>query len=363
MNNMKTNLLEKAGDCNSSVIFVIGNTSADMDSVASSIFLAYILQKLNPSHVVIPVVNTDKVALEAKRDIVELLKSYSIDTGKLVYYSDVQFESYDDAQIYLVDHNELDSSQEHLKKQVVGIIDHHADTTDLKKLKLRVIKPAASAIALIYEIYKDVLTNEDVKYWGKLVLAPLYLDTDLFNTKLYNEKYFDADVKIRDEIHDTVPGLEKDYFHQLQEMKIASFKISESNLAALLSLDYKEYSVQEFRYGISVVMDDLYTLLQLYPYHKLQDILTNRAVANKLDMLFVFCYKFFDHDVEKRLLVFNSSKQQIDQFIQKLEHQIEVEICNLPFESKSYAHLRLVDNRISRKKLEPKIRKAISSLL
>ena len=120
---------------NSEIIhFVIGNESADLDSIISSISYAYLLCQEDTSSqagLYIPLMNIHREEIALRKDILYLFQLFGISVDDLLFLDDNVplnrlFEQ-KRLRLNLVDHNVLRPRQEHLSDAIERIVDHHID--------------------------------------------------------------------------------------------------------------------------------------------------------------------------------------------------------------------------------------------
>lgn len=230
------------------IVFVMGNSSCDMDSFTCATTLSYLrniesgfilvknkeeisysISKTEVNRVFIPIVNCgDK--LSWRLDIDELLRQMNL-TEKEFFYFNTAF-SYSNGQLsflplkelevnqdklsysfILVDHHELDINQKFVSKYVIEIIDHHDDTkfkgkaeyTNLQNYKVEF--PRCSNMALIIE---DLLANPKLSQlldvlqqqnFFDIFAAAIVLDSSNFDEKLKNTKWVEKD---RETLHNII---------------------------------------------------------------------------------------------------------------------------------------------------------------
>jgi inorganic pyrophosphatase/exopolyphosphatase len=91
---------------------VLGNTSADLDSVVGSITLAYYLHKVRYSQhkhlAVTPVINSLRDDLPLRLEVAKALSDEGLEFEDLLVFSDIDWT---DKQIVLFDHNSMNPSQ------------------------------------------------------------------------------------------------------------------------------------------------------------------------------------------------------------------------------------------------------------
>ncbi|KAI9807193.1 MAG: hypothetical protein M1825_005911 [Sarcosagium campestre] len=205
--------LHNAAKNHQPVTIVIGNESADLDSLTSSILYAYLRsttsQKLrsNPtSDIYVPITNIPATDVRLRPEFLSLLPHAGLDQSSLITLDDLPSKTTlaeklrpQDTKWILVDHNVL---QGYLGKlygsRVGGVIDHHEDEgvvpTDIDSDEPRVIIKAGSCTSLVTTHFRgawDALssssyaaTDEDrerYRQWdaeiAKLALGSILIDT------------------------------------------------------------------------------------------------------------------------------------------------------------------------------------------
>lgn len=234
---------------------VMGNVSADMDSVIGSLLFALCLQTEIPNRIFFPVINCPKPSFSYRKDIVQLLSDHSIYPEDLIF-----FEELTPAQpltdLYLFDHHQLDSKQSHLPYTIRGIIDHHLPHPYPVNPPFEpfLISPAASACTLLYERYPFLLSPIWSANHYRLLLAPIYIDSNGFSPSLANQKWFPGDKRVYTTLQSTCLDLDTNYFDRLSILKKQSNDVQSLGLSELVKLDYKSYDLRGWRYGISTVL-------------------------------------------------------------------------------------------------------------
>mmetsp|Transcript_27873 Transcript_27873/g.29036 ORF Transcript_27873/g.29036 Transcript_27873/m.29036 type:complete len:445 (+) Transcript_27873:20-1354(+) len=230
------------------IVFVMGNSSCDMDSLLSSILLSYIrniesksitytnqdeitynnYSKVNTLH--IPVVNCKKGELFWRLDTATLMKHIEIEEGDFFYFEEIWnpegkclFENYLKRsnnkekplsyRVIMVDHHELDSHQQFISPLVTEVIDHHDDTDFDYKAHFPNITthntqfPRASALGLVLEeflakeafneIRKKMLNNNN---FIDMAIGALIVDSAAFLDKTYKSRWVDADLQVAKQV-------------------------------------------------------------------------------------------------------------------------------------------------------------------
>lgn len=103
-------------------VFILGNSSADYDSIFGSLIYAfYMTMSLNVVHV--PLIDCSKNDLKLRFEVMEIMDEVGISPHDLLYTEDVPQLFTSNFSFNLYDHNYRKELQE---KGVNEIIDHHA---------------------------------------------------------------------------------------------------------------------------------------------------------------------------------------------------------------------------------------------
>lgn len=138
---------------------VLGNESADLDSIACSLALSFI-----KPHPTLPVLNLKRDDIRLRPDVILALHNSNIDISNLYFIDDTDVqEAMDNASaITLVDHNSLASRQSSLAPQVMAIIDHHSDEGLFQHADPRMIAKTGSCATLVSEYAEHMSNNSSV---------------------------------------------------------------------------------------------------------------------------------------------------------------------------------------------------------
>ncbi|KAJ2081947.1 Exopolyphosphatase [Coemansia sp. RSA 988] len=194
-NTARLNNVEHLGD----VTLVLGNESADMDSMVSSISLAYALsseQERSNSSAAIPVINTNRSDMALRPECGLLLSATLAAEGgrleDLTFIDDFDLlavvqqyaasQGHGQLDVWLTDHNAPASRQASLEPFVRGIVDHHTDEGRCPEAWWRQIEPVGSCTTLVAEKLRNLATTASTNELigaplAKMLLAPILLDT------------------------------------------------------------------------------------------------------------------------------------------------------------------------------------------
>ncbi|RFU32867.1 hypothetical protein B7463_g3439, partial [Scytalidium lignicola] len=203
----------------SPVTFIVGNESADLDSICSALILAYLRtyapfpssKPLQPG-VYIPLCNLWTSDLALRPELNPVLQQADLKPSDLITLSDISFQTSsshkatppfhpENTRWLLVDHNSLQSELGKLySSRVVGCIDHHDDEKTISTLnveEMHIIRPCGSCSSLIVEHCQDTWQKlsssasqqeqQDSQLWdsqlARVALAPILIDTANLTSK------------------------------------------------------------------------------------------------------------------------------------------------------------------------------------
>ena len=109
---------------------VMGNESADLDSIVSASVYAYFLRHhdRDSSVNIVPLINTGSKGLSSRQEAAFLFEKTGVDVANLLFLDSLCLEEFHSAgrlRLTLIDHNDLAVRQSEFKSAVVEIIDHH----------------------------------------------------------------------------------------------------------------------------------------------------------------------------------------------------------------------------------------------
>jgi len=162
---------------------VLGNESADLDSVVSALMMAYYQHLTDPlAPIPLPVVNIPRQEMRLRTDILFLMKRLNIDLTKLTFVDEIDLSNPANSQTFsltLVDHNQLAPHQAHLNNHVTAIIDHHIETGRYDETVKKTIRPVGSTATLIGYLFIQNHPETLGRNLARFLLAPILVDTRL----------------------------------------------------------------------------------------------------------------------------------------------------------------------------------------
>lgn len=208
------------------VHLVLGNQSADLDSIVSAIAIAY---SGCFEGFYIPLINIPKDELFLRKDVLHVFDTLDIDPDVLLYREDLEPLTGFGKSVFitLVDHNELAPGQEHLGKLVERVIDHRHDGNvgyPLMPESEKIIKRNASNSTIVAQIISEhCCLSPQAAY---MLLSAILLDTrnitnllvsdeDIATANMlkaiageyYSDSLFDILYQLRHDVHDLSPDL------------------------------------------------------------------------------------------------------------------------------------------------------------
>ncbi|KAL2153531.1 hypothetical protein VTH82DRAFT_4686 [Thermothelomyces myriococcoides] len=270
---------------------VVGNESADLDSICSALLLAY-FRTHTPSHALhIPVSNIPRADLALRSELNAVLRPAGLKPDDLITLTDLPREGLkpEDTRLLLVDHNALTGElAKSFSNRVVGCIDHHEDEGavphDLPPDQPRIIEKCGSCMSLVLEHCRsawDAISNlpcegevEDGStipaaacdaHLARIALAPILIDTTNLTSK---DKTTDRDVRAVELAESkllsslgtvsssTITSSWEPYDRQAYHDTLAALKEEIDGLSYrdVLRKDYKRWTEGPLALGVSAVV-------------------------------------------------------------------------------------------------------------
>ncbi|OIR59043.1 MAG: inorganic pyrophosphatase/exopolyphosphatase [Amphiamblys sp. WSBS2006] len=143
-----------------SVVLCVGNESADIDSVVCSVVFSY-LASIRDGTDVIPVINTTERKFRARKDVCYVLERVGASSEVFVFVGEVEHMKQGKVPVVLVDHNEAEGLWCGEQFDVVGVIDHRADSGLYRGASPRIIQAdVRSCCTLLASYFSGLLTAE-----------------------------------------------------------------------------------------------------------------------------------------------------------------------------------------------------------
>ncbi|KAF2826666.1 DHH phosphoesterase [Ophiobolus disseminans] len=289
--------LRNAIDSSQKVTLVIGNESADLDSMSCSILYAYVRSLSPPKNaftpLYVPITNIPAADIQLRPEYLAVFKHANIDSGHLITLddlpplSDIQNKlAPENTRWILVDHNALQGQLGKIySSRVAGVIDHHDDEGKVPEdtsNEPRIIEKSGSCTSLIANYCRpkwetsslsalssgaahaqgDSLSDDVavVKRWdaavAQLGLASILIDTanlkDDNKTTEHDRKaveYLEAKIMLCPQLS---TSFDRTSFYT--EIDAAKREIGGLKLQDILRKDYKQWDQGGLKLGISSVV-------------------------------------------------------------------------------------------------------------
>jgi inorganic pyrophosphatase/exopolyphosphatase len=184
---------------------VLGNSSADMDSVVGAMTLSWYFGSLKNDNNLqyVPMINCTREELKMRIDIINHLNTFGMNDEflKNVIFNDDISESNDSLNdvesVALVDFNQLTKDLEpKLCDKIHYIIDHHVDSNMyLETIKHKEIKLIGSACTLVAQMIMNEQNAMDSDL-AMFLSAPISLDSYNFADFFHGSKWVDQDKEV-----------------------------------------------------------------------------------------------------------------------------------------------------------------------
>jgi exopolyphosphatase len=239
---------------------VMGNESADLDSMVSSVLFAFHLSRRSQVPV-IPLFNIPREDFELRLDAKYLFERVGIDVGNIAHLEDLDDDRWNRVEgVRLVDHNVLADRQESIRDKVVEVIDHHENMHLFSDgVVPQVIELVGSCTSLVLERLEreqcEIIEDSGI---AELALAVILLDTSNLNRG--KKKFDELDVNWANRLTQ-IANLGEFSGNSLQEKRDSFYEIllrmrtdvSLLSSAQLLRKDLKFCSYGSFKLGISAI--------------------------------------------------------------------------------------------------------------
>ncbi|KAF5017930.1 hypothetical protein F66182_10114 [Fusarium sp. NRRL 66182] len=300
--------------------FVVGNESADLDSLCSALVYAYLRTHTPPHTLHIPLSNLPRDDLALRTEMSAVLKHAGLTLKDLLTLSELPDLEPEDTNWLLVDHNSLTGPLSKFSGQVLGCIDHHADENAVSKdANPRVVEPCGSCISLIVDetrhIWEDIAAQQvedsdaavENEKLAKLSLGPILSDTTNLTAK---EKVREKDQKAVSFLEQRIRDASfsrKAYFAEISAVKE---DISDLSFRDIFRKDYKEWDGEGLKLGISCVVQDFdYLISKAGSSDPLLRTFEDWAKERRLDVASIMTTSHPEGEFQRHLLVWGVSDQ------------------------------------------------------
>jgi exopolyphosphatase len=283
--------------------FVMGNESADLDSIVSSISYAYLLQDSLPNELYIPLLNIERNELALRKDALYLFQLFDVNPDTILFLDDnVPMEQLFEQQrlrLNLVDHNTLKPRQAHLSAAVERIVDHHADENreyPLVRKEDKLVTVAGSNATLIAEKFIAAGDNIISPELATFLLGPILIDT----SNLKSANVTSRDRLIAEELQALVSSFAPHDYYQI--LAAAKSDVVGFTPEMFMKKDFKEYLDGNFLYGMSTIPHTISWGLE--DIETIAPIIRKMCVEHELDFL-ILLMAGREPQTKKKMLVYS----------------------------------------------------------
>ncbi|CAK7206896.1 Exopolyphosphatase [Sporothrix eucalyptigena] len=323
---------------------VVGNESADLDSLCSAILLAYFRSHTPPHNasVHVPLCNLDRGDLALRPELQAALSDSKSKSSSSSNLQGVPLDSLitltelpddlvaADTRWLLVDHNALTGDlAKRFQKSVVGCIDHHVDERVVPSLVEkgeypRVIETCGSCASLVVDYAKDAwhqLAEQEPDeatdhILARLALAPILVDTSNLKNASKTADVDKQSVSVAESVLGTVGILEERsaFFDELSRLKN---DLTQFTYRDILRKDYKQWQEKTSSYadltaGFSSVVQGMgYLLDNIGDREALFNGLKKHAQERNLDIAAVMTVQHDEGGFARQLLLWAFNEQAV----------------------------------------------------
>ncbi|KJZ78776.1 hypothetical protein HIM_01549 [Hirsutella minnesotensis 3608] len=313
----KKALLSPTDQRPSPLTLVVGNESADLDSLCCAVLYAYIRSRApSRSCLHVPLANLSRADLSLRPEMTAVLGHAGLRPSDLITVSDLPdgLLRAEDTRWVLVDHNALTGPLARYAPEVVGCVDHHVDEARVPNdAAPRIIEPCGSCMSLVVEEVRqdwDALTGQDAEGddgLAMLGLAPIIVDTaNLAATDKVKAKDIDAVRYLESKLRYSQSSTSRaSYFDELSAIKE---DLSQFSFRDVFRRDYKQWDESGLTLGISCVVQGLAYLVEKAGGPKpLLDQLSAWATECHLDVIAIMTTSHPHGTFQRHLLVWGRS--------------------------------------------------------
>jgi exopolyphosphatase len=297
------------------VYLVMGNDSADLDSMVSSLLYTWLKLKINNDSSVtyIPFIPIPREDLGLRREVVYLFQKADVSLENITFWGEGDFIALGEQgrlRLILMDHNKLPKSFSGYESLVEEIIDHHSDEGLYPYAKVRKIEPVGSTCTLVAEELFRLSAGSLEKKGAVVLLGTILLDT--VNLDPNAGRVTPKDIEM---VKNLLPIAQIDPDLLFETLQREKFRVSHLPAMDLLRKDYKEYTAGTIRYGMSTVPISLDVWLKKEP--NLGEKLDTYRVKQKLNLLIVMLTHIEPQFQRELILISESSSilQKVEEYL------------------------------------------------
>lgn len=358
------------------VKLVIGNESADLDSITAALVYGYL--RSDKSDITIPITNIPSADLALRPELTALLDYADVRPSELITLDDLgtNFLPPDNTQWTLVDHNVFQGELgQRFASRVTGVIDHHDDEKKVpESASPRVIEKSGSCNSLIVNHFRDswkvsssLSTDAQI---ARLSLGAILIDTINMTAEAKVTTHDEKAVQyLESKIADSTARIDKSYSRDdfFNAINAAKNNVDDLSIYDILRKDYKRWSDDDsgLILGVASVVQDI-----AYLRNRNEDLLKvcrSFAAERSLDLLVImtaFTSETGEFGRELLLIAINEGKAvgAARQFVASSKDELQLK--DVPDEQDAqgfpFRHLWKQENlAASRKQVAPLLRDAM----
>jgi len=362
--------------------FVIGNQSADLDSICSALVYGYIQSRtpsaLKTDRIIIPITNIPAEETKLRPELTALLKHADLTPSDLISLDDLGDFSASlppgKTDWTLVDHNVLlGELGEVYAESVVGVIDHHdSEGTIRSDAEPNIIESAGSCASLVTEYCRsawDALSENTAKLDAQLAylaLGPILIDTVNLQA---TDKITSTDLSALQYLEAKILHIHKDYNREtfFRKLDTAKSDLNSLSLEEILRKDYKSWDESGLNLGISSAVRSMDYLISKSQTSDFIEELLSFAKKREVDLYAIMTAHNEGEDFAREILLIAmaSGKPQdaAEKFSSSNSETLRLEaIPNADVDGSKAVWFRLwtqKDTNSSRKQVAPMLREAM----
>lgn len=293
-------------------IFVIGNESADLDSICSALSVSF-LGSIMGFPGLVPVADVRfRASLKHRKDLVTLLEL--LDLSHLLNTFTILSDVPSDASAVLVDHNVPKVST----LNIVGILDHHHGKLPSRlRFPSEIRTTSASTCALVAELFKKhdyelrrMMDSKTLLLYMQMLHAVILIDSDNFDEN--KKKYEPRDLSIVEWI-ESRPGFKALHKNRAQLTKLLNDKRTDLTGLSIRDILYLDTKFNRTLGFVMVTVPEKLSVFEVRP--KLKDEMDSFLAEEKVELLICLCAKERIGDTKKRGLLIHTKNEAKSQEI------------------------------------------------
>ncbi|QSZ34301.1 hypothetical protein DSL72_005891 [Monilinia vaccinii-corymbosi] len=320
------------------VTFVVGNESADLDSICSAVLLAY-LRTYSPRNrtraLYIPLSYLPRADLALRPELGPVLERARLRVGDLLSLDDLREGlKAEHTKWIVVDHNALKGDLGKVYgERVRGCIDHHEEENKVPKEEvceaegeMRIVEKSGSCASLVIGWgrgdWSEMRRGEedgDTVSWDRelayLALGPILIDTNNLQSKDKTQKSDIEAVQFLESLIEKAPKIGEtpwDRDQYFSSISTAKEDIGQMSLRDILRKDYKQWNEGGMNLGISSVVQGLNFLLsQVGSKERFLEILGGWGRERRLDVCAVMTTSHSNGVFRRELLVWGLGEKGV----------------------------------------------------